>query len=293
MTFGCDHCEYVCDVIAPSKILTISNEIGKANLTINQLTGKLIKVESEDLKYDIENVTAICTTVGAFAVRKYDGTVFAWGDPHYGGSIDHIKDKLENVKILYSNMNAFAALTYSGAVIAWGDPDFGGDISDIKYQLRSVKEIMPNSYAFTALTIDGTVLAWGAPRSGGEIEAIHGELKNVTKVTASHSAFAALKTDHTVVTWGSNRNGGDSSEVQLDLQYIKSIRPGKNDFAFIAKRFDGSEVKWGEHITPTLDTVNRRPKKSMHSTTFLKNFFVGDIETNFDSDRKVLESYIK
>ena len=67
----------------------------------------------------------ICSTYGAFAALKSDGSVITWGDVgsgvYLGDSYDTLNNNIiYNVSKIYSTASAFAALTSEKKVITWG-----------------------------------------------------------------------------------------------------------------------------------------------------------------------------
>ncbi len=73
-------------------------------------------------------VQALTATNGAFAARKDDGSVVAWGSDHAGGDSHSVQGQLAaGVHAIYSTEEAFAVRKTDGSVVAWGDPDFVTD----------------------------------------------------------------------------------------------------------------------------------------------------------------------
>lgn len=97
----------------------------------------------------------------ACAVLKKDGTVVAWGQSAYGGTVPA---GLTGVKSLFSTSSAFAALKTDGTVVCWGMYDLGGTVPA---GLSDVKTIYSNNGAFAALKTDGSVVCWGIDFCGG------------------------------------------------------------------------------------------------------------------------------
>ena len=71
----------------------------------------------------------------AFAALKSDGSVVAWGDAGYGGSVATLSPAGSNltsgVVSTYSTDKAFAALKSDGSVVAWGDAGSGGSMATL------------------------------------------------------------------------------------------------------------------------------------------------------------------
>eukprot|EP00808_Paulinella_micropora_P019601 g4671.t1 len=206
-------------------------------------------------------VDTICSTGGAFAARKIDGTVVTWGHSYWGGNSSSVADQLSSVDALYSTKSdqmsmyadpnnsggAFAARKTDGSVVTWGGSpqDFlhgGGNSSSVADQLRDVETIYSNSYAFAAKKTDGTVVTWGHHDWGGDSSSVVSQLVNVDTIYSTKYAFAAKRTDGTVVTWGDVFfQGGNSVASQLtDVVTIYTTH-----YAFAAKKRDFSVVIWG------------------------------------------------
>lgn len=114
---------------------------------------------------ELNNITEIHTTYGAFAALKTDGTVVPWGYDLFGGDNKNM-DELKDIDKIVSAEYVFAALKADGSVVTWGD-DWAGDNS------------------------------WGDTRPLAQT--FH---NNVAKIVAIDNGFAALKNDGSVVSWG-------------------------------------------------------------------------------------------
>merc|ERR1712048_1118659 len=72
----------------------------------------------------LTNVKKLESTLRAFAALHHDGTVTAWGDTNFGGTLPY---PLNNIEDIQSNMRAFVATTFGkeeDEVISWGDPAY-------------------------------------------------------------------------------------------------------------------------------------------------------------------------
>ena len=201
----------------------------------------------EQYDLDIESVTAIYSTGGAFAALKNDKTVVTWGAGPYGGDSSSVATDLTGVTAIYSTHGAFAALKTDKTVVAWGLCEFGGNSPA---QLTGVTAIYSTANAFAALKTDTTVVTWDGLSScdpwgygdyGGDSPA---QLTGVTAIYSTGGAFAALKNDKTVVTWGEGWTGGDSSSVATDLTGVTAIY--STNGAFAALKNDKTVVTWGD-----------------------------------------------
>jgi cyclophilin family peptidyl-prolyl cis-trans isomerase len=197
---------------------------------------------------------------GAFAALKQDGSVVAWGDPQYGGSLTNPVDVtpyLSNgVVSVYSSGQAFAAFKQNGSVVAWGSQESGGDVTypvNVSAKLTSgVGQIFStfdgNGGAFAALKTNGSVIVWGDPQRGGSITVpvdVSSQLTNgVIDICSTESAFAALKNDGSVLTWGDSSSGGSRSSLAGFIRTPKKIFSTSGAFAVLNQ--DGTVGTWGD-----------------------------------------------
>eukprot|EP00439_Symbiodinium_sp_Y106_P023672 s736_g2.t3 len=191
----------------------------------------------------VQDVTVAAAT-SAFAVIRSDGTVVAWGNPHFGGDCSAVQEQLQHVQSIQAALGAFAALRADGSVVTWGDPGGGGDSSSVQSQLCNVCQVQSSGLAFAAIKADGSVVTWGSPSYGGDCSAVRDQLYSVQQIQSNYVAFAALRADGNVVTWGET----DSSAVRDELQEgVLSIYA--QDFmgfmGFAAIKAGGRLVFWG------------------------------------------------
>ncbi|SFH47224.1 hypothetical protein [Pseudomonas sp. NFACC45] len=122
------------------------------------------------------NVVEVVSTWRAFAARRSDGSVDAWGRPNEGGIAPV---GLTGVVQIAGSSEAFAALRSDGSVVAWGNQAVGGLIPGATAQrLVDVLALYANSHSFTALTANGDVVVWGHYSGGGNNDAVFGQLRN-------------------------------------------------------------------------------------------------------------------
>ena len=212
-------------------------------------------------------VADVSSTYQAFAARKSDGSVVAWGQSNFGGDTSCAPTPgvcapapagslSSGVTKVWGSYDAFAALKSDGTVVAWGDPSSGGDASSpVGGALTGIADVVPNGYAFAAITGAGGVVVWGDPGAGGDptcasvspcAAAPAGSLASgVVDMNSTNEAFAARKADGSVVTWGVPTSGGNSSApIGGSLTGVRSI--AATDKAFAAVKSDGSVVVWGD-----------------------------------------------
>ena len=208
------------------------------------------------------------TTRGGFAGLLSDGTITAWGNSSYGGSIPQsVTTALGGRKVrkIIPGNCAFAALAQGGLLVTWGAANCGGDSSAVATRLASgVKKVVTTKAdddiygrttgAFAALKNDGSVVTWGKDYMGGDSLGVAHRLgSGVSKIIANHANFAALKNDGSVVTWG--YRGADNFlywsdyyKRQIDPFYflqdgVSNVYAGRN--SFLALKNDNSLVPWG------------------------------------------------
>ncbi len=186
----------------------------------------------------------------AFAAITSTGSVVAWGDTRFGGSISAVANNLSsNVTGVYSNFYSFAALKTDGSIVTWGDARYGGNSTSVANNLTSnVAVVYSTERAFAALKTDGSVVTWGDAGYGGDSAAVASSLtSNVQAVYSNTKAFAALKKDGSVVTWGDTSNGGNSTSVAASLTSgVTAVY--STGYAFAALKGDGSVVTWGDSL---------------------------------------------
>jgi alpha-tubulin suppressor-like RCC1 family protein len=173
---------------------------------------------------ELHDIVQLCSSEGAFAALDNSGSVHAWGDPNFGGSLpDEIKE-LDNIVGITGGADAFAVTTEDGHVYAWGNQDNGGKIPPEISKMTNVVQVTSSSSkewkgnTFCALLSNGSIVVWGGSE---ELCIIDNEtLSRLVEVRAVYNtvmSFAAITDDSTVITWGYDDVGGDSSEVESQL----------------------------------------------------------------------------
>ena len=200
---------------------------------------------------------------------KEDGSLWTWGDNHYGQLGDGTKTGntiptkiLSDVESVAAGSYHSLAVTSDGTLWAWGENKKGqvGDgtittgsmfVYNDNNKLTPVV-IMDNVHAIAAgaansfaIKNDKSLWAWG---NGNPIPIRI--MEDVAYISAGSSHNLAIKTDSSLWAWGSNQNGelGDgttqsSSEPIKIMDNIKSIAAG--DHFSLAVKTDGSLWAWG------------------------------------------------
>ena len=199
-----------------------------------------------------KSVTAIVSTLYAFAALHSDGTVTTWGWSEGGGEVPlATQPLLVDVVAISASANAFAARTASGAVVSWGDAEAGGDASLVAASLATcvASAVAATDYAFAALCADGAVVVWGDAVSGGSSSAAATALggASAVEVVGNNQAFAAITAGGFAVAWGLGVYGGDASDAETRLNEIRPIvKVVPSEYAFAAIGQTGGAVSWGD-----------------------------------------------
>lgn len=231
----------------------------------------------------------------ACAVLKKDGTVVAWGQSAFGGTVP---SGLTGVKSLFSTPAAFAALKTDGTVVCWGNSSFGGTAPS---GLSGVKTIYSNNGAFAALKTDGSVVCWGDQSYGGTMKRFAKGETSGTDVTSlltnsnnpvidiysSSNTFLAILMNGAVL-WGDFGtshdlhvpnyyfNGTTSTDpIVYNKPVIHIATSVKNGYAGIFE--DGTIGIWGT------DGKNNSDTTTLLSNINTTNWTVVDIVASTDS----------
>ncbi|MGV2814598.1 hypothetical protein ACE3HA_24060, partial [Enterobacter cancerogenus] len=180
----------------------------------------------------------------AVAARQDDGSVVAWGDSRYGGSVPADVVALRDIVAVTGNYYSFAALRQEGSVVAWGDSYNGGSVPADIAALQDIVAVTGSFYSFAALRQDGSVVAWGDSSYGGSVPADIAALRGIVALTGGQGAFAGLRQDGSVVAWGGTNNGGSVPAGIAELRDFVALTGG--GYAFAGLRQDGSVVAWGD-----------------------------------------------
>ena len=191
----------------------------------------------------------------AFAAVMRDGSVSAWGQPLFGGTVNTEKATWQlgqnETTRLYAGHSAFAAVSEEGALAAWGYPEYGGDLSRLSsfFTSQQVTSVVASKQAFAALTASGSVRAWGTAADGGDSATVNGYLVGVDTIYSADQAFAAVAgAGRRIVAWGSEGYGGSTSTVaalvsESGTRTFHSVVATRGAFAALGS--DGRVIVWG------------------------------------------------
>ena len=216
----------------------------------------------------------------AFAALRADGSVVAWGDETFGGSVTtnlhHNMDEglqilsPENISSLFSTAYSFCGLTKQSYLFTWG---YAADVTSpvpvtwAEAFERKVVGVASTSNSFASLTVDEKVITWGSSLdktsretlsrlywSGNTVKAIFTtyyafavivEGKNDTRPCSNSSISSNISF---VLSWGDASNGGDTDavcEFLISRENITIDNIYSNPFAFALLKSDGSVITWG------------------------------------------------
>ncbi len=125
----------------------------------------------------------------AFAAIKADGSIMAWGNPHFGGKKAPTDSGYTKI---YSNGFAFAALKTDGSISTWGSLKNGGTDAPNAPTKKGYTKIPSTASAFAALRADGSIKAWGNSDNGGAGAPVgkgYTEIYSNTYVSSSTTLF--------------------------------------------------------------------------------------------------------
>lgn len=215
------------------------------------------------------------------AALSQDGTVWTWGQNHYGQLGDGTTDDrstpfqvcgLSDVVAISAGSSHMLALKSDGTVYAWGSNQSGelgdGTTTD-RYLpkkvsntggLGKVKQISAGDINNLALTEDGMVYFWGTLNKNGKVEESLSPVKvdglsSIREISVGDNFFMALKEDSSLWTWGENYYGqlGDGTYTDKytpvrvkGLSGVVKIAAGRRNC--LALKLGGSVWYWGSGI---------------------------------------------
>ncbi|RPH47215.1 MAG: RCC1 repeat-containing protein, partial [Planctomycetota bacterium] len=212
-----------------------------------------------------------------------DGSVWEWGQPHWGSLSDAPVQVpgLVDITAVSANLNHYLALGSDGKVWAWGlqssgqlGPE-GVGVVTLPVPVTGIADAVAVSAGeqhSLALTHDGRVLAWGSngqgqfglgtglPAQSSTPQEVPG-LANIIAIEAGTYQSLALRNDGLVFSWGQNPNGqlGNppvsagtifAPALISNLNGVVAISAGV--FHSLALRNDGTVYAWGENASGQL-----------------------------------------
>ena len=212
--------------------------------------------------------TQIYSNHSAFCALHTDGSVTAWGNSAYGGSLGALESELSSdVVQIVPTKGTFSAFKSDGSVVNWGT--FYAGFYGTTYppdEIDGVKKVATTYDAVAVVTEDGRIHAWGGNIDGGGFgggdDASPGwnspEDTGYIDITGSFATFAALRQDGSIRTWGGGPAGWwtpDNSSTRntpTDSGYTQIVANGARATSFAAMKADGSITSWGviNHVPP-------------------------------------------
>lgn len=187
--------------------------------------------------------TEIIGNGAAFAGLKGTGTITAWGNDDFGGTLPAPIAELTDVVRLLHNLWSFAAQRANGKVVAWGRALPGGGTPPEIGNLTDITSLFANNGTFVGLRKTGQLVSWGILDSDPLPPAI-ADLTDVIELSASNwKAFTAKRISGQLVAWGFKDYGGTIDPVIGELRDIVEVSSTQD--AFAARRANGRVVAWG------------------------------------------------
>ncbi|MCB5304104.1 RCC1 domain-containing protein [Yersinia bercovieri] len=202
-----------------------------------------VRTANDSVTLSACNVAGNGVTVDpAFAVRRNNGHIIAWGSAALGGTISSTFLTLDDVVFVAAAETAFAALRSTGNVVSWGQAPYGA-ISDSIANLGDITQIAASGFAFAALRKNGSVVAWGGDATlGGVVPGGIASLTNITKVVGGERGFVAFLKTGGIVSWG-------ALALPAEIQQFTDIIDVQSALgSFVALRKNNTVVGWGNVI---------------------------------------------
>ena len=193
----------------------------------------------------------LASSTAAFAARRANGQVVAWGDAGAGGSIPaELQTALSNgVMRLFGLGQGFVALKADGSVIHWGAS--GSGISapsgvDLTQPYRVV-----TSFDSLAILQSGRVLGCWGGSAGAQQWAERSDLRSalasgVQELVCNDAGFAARTASGQVITWGVPQGIGAASGVSITSR-PDIVSLGSDIYEFHGFDASGKIYVWGAY----------------------------------------------
>ncbi|MHC8321627.1 RCC1 domain-containing protein [Pseudomonas sp. GB2N2] len=217
----------------------------------------------------IKDAEQIESSMAAFAVRRANGSVQAWGSPLNPSSfVPPDIAALTNIVGVFGGNHVFVALLTTGQVVAWGLEDAGGKLPDRIAALTDVVGVVGTQYAVAVLRRTGQVDAWGDPDNGGELSEDVRQLRDVVQIAHCGRNFAVRRANGKLAVWGSRTGLPPIPPDIADLQDVVGIE-GRSG-ALAVRRANGQVKAWGStpRDTPPKDIADLFDIVDVRSTSY-------------------------
>ena len=198
---------------------------------------------SDEDNHDVQKVT--CGHECSFALRS-DRSLFAWGNPQYGGQLKPTTLARKDVQeVMSSGWAGVLRGSSSPYIDQWG-PQTTGDyaLPDDIASMDNIIDLVCSDNVRVVLTSDGKVYAWGTPDEGGTIPDSIASLSDITAVYVNSLSVCVLRSSGQIAAWGIAEGGGTIPDEIAALTDIVRVYPGNT--SYVALRANGSVVVWGE-----------------------------------------------
>ncbi|WP_095180729.1 hypothetical protein [Pseudomonas sp. Irchel 3F6] len=168
---------------------------------------------------EAHDVVELSAGMRAFAIRRAQGNVLAWGlQP--SGTVPEDIAQLNTVVAVSGSTYVFVALLESRKLVAWGMPEMGGALPPEIADLTDIMQASGGQYGFAALRSTGNVVCWGYHDHSAQLPDGIALLTDITRLACSTHAFAVLSDNGQVRAWGHESLGG---QVPSDIAALRDI----------------------------------------------------------------------
>ena len=204
---------------------------------------------------DLTNITAIKSTLCAFAVVNDDGkgniTLKTWGDNNYGGNSIGVNEILRNrrIKTICATSTAFAVLTEDKDIISWGNnpPNITGEIDRIFRMCKGYKieNIYSTKGAFAIFTECGKVFTCGDENYGHDVNIdvdvdVQIPYDNIKQIYSTKKAFVLVDNNNQITTLAEEITKTVTNRIGIKAIYT-------TDGGFAAINDQDTVITWGDH----------------------------------------------
>lgn len=217
----------------------------------------------------INDAVQIESSMAAFAVRRANGSVRAWGSPLNPSSVVPADiAALTNIVGIFGGNYVFVALLTTGQVVAWGLEEAGGKLPDRIATLTDVVGAVGTQHAFAVLRRTGQIDAWGDPDNSGELPEEIRQLRDVVQIAHSGRNFAVRRANGKLAVWGSKTGLPPMPQDITELDDIDNIT-GKSG-AIAVRRANGQVKAWGmmQRDTPPQEIADLTDILHVTSTSY-------------------------